>query len=139
MVKYNADREITNTNKNLQIVQSQFFTVAHYYTCLGHPGQHNTDRTIYIYVVLPKVAKASKKGISLRDNACYKLRQGKQGFIFVFTIIKKYCLRFIFRKVFYQLDVIRKTSLTIIFKLIKDRLELAFTKLIKNFVYSLFG
>ncbi len=26
IVKYNADREIMNTYKNLQIVQSQFFT-----------------------------------------------------------------------------------------------------------------
>ncbi len=29
MVKYDVDREIMNTNKNLQIVQSQFFTDKH--------------------------------------------------------------------------------------------------------------
>jgi len=34
MVKYNADREITNTYENLHIVQSQFFT----------------DKLIFIYI-----------------------------------------------------------------------------------------
>jgi hypothetical protein len=33
----------------------------HCCTCLGHLGQHNTDRIISIYVVLPKVTKEARK------------------------------------------------------------------------------
>ena len=36
-------------------------------TCLGHLGRYNTDRIIYIYVVLPKVAKESTTQVILKS------------------------------------------------------------------------
>jgi hypothetical protein len=52
---------------------------SHYCTCPGHLGQHNTDRIISIYVVLPKVTKEARKAISYHDNARDKLHQCKHG------------------------------------------------------------
>jgi hypothetical protein len=36
-----------------------------YSTCLGHLGQHHTDRIVSIYVATPKVAKASTIRVSV--------------------------------------------------------------------------
>jgi hypothetical protein len=34
-------------------------TATSVFTCFGHLGQHDTDRIVSIYVMLPKVARAS--------------------------------------------------------------------------------
>jgi hypothetical protein len=56
-------------------------------TCLGHLGRCDTDRIVYIYIMPPKVAKASTTVIvecccCLHYHRCYrsKLRECKHGF-----------------------------------------------------------
>ncbi len=48
-------------------------------TCLGHLGQRDRDRIISIYVVPPKVAKASKKWLKLSPALSPNLCQCKHG------------------------------------------------------------
>ncbi len=46
---------------------------SHYCTCLGHLGRHDTNRIISIYVVLPKVGKASTV-VTVACCCCWQFR-----------------------------------------------------------------
>jgi hypothetical protein len=48
-------------------------------TCLGHLGRRDTDRIISIYVMLPKVAKASKYWLSMSQALLRNLCQCKHS------------------------------------------------------------
>jgi hypothetical protein len=59
---------------------------SHYWTCLGHLGQHDTDRKISISVTLPRQVKKATSHHNIANVFAYKLCQCNWGKSLVWLI-----------------------------------------------------
>ncbi len=72
MVNKRVAKIVDNVSFTLVEFVSEIAILYHGLTCLGHLGWRNTDRIVSIYVVPPKVAKAST--ITCRCRQLFRLQ-----------------------------------------------------------------